>query len=248
MLTPRDGRGTSLRVSVYAAPRRASTMAAATSAKVTSSSIGTGTLALSGNGFGTGASTAVGQLRQPADGDPAAGHERPAAGLLGVGPHRVRAVRRRPRGRHPLRRHVLRRAVLLARRARHRHLCRLRGDSLRRLPQRGASRPGGRGARRSASPSSTSGGTSTTTTSPDAVTLNTRLADTCPDDPTKLCDTDQLVAQTYLPCHQSDPSDCALFAERPATGTTTPSTASRSTASAGAWTPRRTTPTPWSCR
>ncbi|MFL6100446.1 MAG: S8 family serine peptidase [Actinomycetales bacterium] len=60
VLSPRDGRGPDLRVSLYAAPRRASIMAAATSAKVTTSSIGTGTLALSGTGFGSGVNTPPG--------------------------------------------------------------------------------------------------------------------------------------------------------------------------------------------
>ena len=53
-LSPRKTGGADLRVAVYAAPRHASTMAAASSATVTSASIGTGTLALSGNGFGSG--------------------------------------------------------------------------------------------------------------------------------------------------------------------------------------------------
>jgi hypothetical protein len=44
---------------------------------------------------------------------------------------------------------------------------------------------------------------------PDALTLNTRLSVDCPDDANQNCDTDQLIAQTYLPCHLPS-SQCDL--------------------------------------
>ena len=212
VLTPRDGRGASLRVSVYAAPRRASTMAAATSAKVTSSSIGTGTLALSGNGFGTGASTPPGTYAslltatqlQATSGQLPACSPSVLTGCLPFADARAADVR-----------YVGTSSDV--------PFCSHAGHGI-------DTCVGSRGETFDAylNVAITTWGPWRSPVGfaqfyvwwdvnndnvPDAVTLNTRLAIVCPDDPTKLCDTDQLVAQTYLPCHQSDPSDCALFAK-----------------------------------
>lgn len=212
VLTPRDGRGPNLRVSVYAAPRHASTMAAATSAKVTTSTIGTGTLALSGNGFGSGVSTASGtygslltaaQLQATSAKLP----DCSAAVLTGCIPYAdERAADLRYVGTSsdvPFCDHTGHGIDTCVG---------SRGDTFDAYVNVALTTWG-----RWRSPAGFAqfyvwwdvDGNGTA----DAVTLNTRLITTCQDNPAKQCPTDQLVAQTYLPCHQGVVSDCALFAK-----------------------------------
>jgi subtilisin family serine protease len=208
VLTPRDGKGVPLRVSVYAAPRRASTMAAASSATVTASTIGTGTLALSGNGFGSGASSASGtyaslltatQLQATSPQLPACSGS-VLTGCVPFSDDRAADIRYVgtssdapycDHGGHPVQTCVGNRGITF--------------DAL-------------------VNVAVTTWGAWRTPSSfaqfyvywdingdgiPDAMTLNTRLSDNCPAGSlTTLCDTDQLVAQTYLPCDGSDPSQC----------------------------------------
>jgi hypothetical protein len=199
-LTPRDGRGPDLRVSVYAAPRRASTMAAASSATVASST-GAGTLALSGNGFGTEETSgpSVYSSRVSATQLQATSPELPlcsqsaVSGCLPFSDDRAADIR-------------------------------YIGTS--------SDAPfcshGGHGIETCVDSHgpfdvylnvgiSTWGPWRTPSSfaqfyvfwnvnsdpAPDAVTVNTRLARPCPDDPSQSCDTDELVAQTYVPCHQA---------------------------------------------
>jgi subtilisin family serine protease len=212
VLTPRDGRGTTLRVSVYAAPRHASTVTAATSAKVTASAIGTGTLALSGNGFGSGASTPSGTY----------------ASLLSTA--ELQATSPKMPDCSPS---VLTGCIPYAD-ARAADVRYVGTSSDVPFCDHGGHGPDtcvGSHADVQDALLDVAISTWGPWRSPvgfaqfyvwwdvdndhvaDAVTLNTRLSDICPDDPTKICATDQLIAQTYLPCHQSDPSDCALFAK-----------------------------------
>jgi subtilisin family serine protease len=210
VLSPRDGRGPDLRVSVYAAPRRASTMAAATSAKVTTTTIGTGTVALSGSGFGSGVSTPSGsygsmvtaaQLQANSPQLPACS----ATVLTGCVPYSDA-------------------------RAADIHFVGTNSD----VP---FCNHGGHaidtclGAGATTQPALVEVALSTwgAWRSPvgyaqfyvwwdvnadglaDAVTSNVRLVDRCQDDSTRFCQTDQLIAQTFRPCHQIDVSDCALY-------------------------------------
>jgi subtilisin family serine protease len=207
-LAPRDGRGADLRVSVYAAPRRAATMAAASSATVTSATIGTGTLALSGNGFGLGPSSASGtyaslltatQLQAtsaqlPSCASSTATNCLPFADDSAADIRYVGTSSDAPYCNHGT--HGIETCVDASN---HTYPALLNVA----ISTWGAWR----------TPSSFAqfyvwwdiNGDGT----PDALTLNTRLSLPCSDDPAQECDTDQLVAQTYLPCHQPA-SQCDL--------------------------------------
>jgi hypothetical protein len=207
-LSPSDGRGADLRVSVYAAPRRASTMAAASSGTVTSAAIGTGTLALSGNGFAPTGTTSgsydslltASELQatsaqlplcaQSSDPDQSClpFSDESAADIRYVGTsseapycnHGVHGIEtcQDSSGTFDVLLNVA-------------------------ITTWGAWR----------TPSSFAqfyvfwdvNGDHT----PDALTVNTRLSLLCADDTHQSCDTDQLIAQTYLPCQQSS-SQCDL--------------------------------------
>jgi subtilisin family serine protease len=217
VLSPRDGRGPDLRVSVYAAPRRASTMAAATSAKVTTTSIGTGTLALSGNGFGSGVRTpsgAYGSLLTAAQLQ-ANSPQLPACSvtvLTGCVPYSdARAADLHYVGTNsdvPY--------------------CNHGGHAIDTCLGSGATTQDAIvevalstwGAWRSPVGYSQfyvwwdlnqPGDLSDPQHLPDAVTSNVRLDDRCQDDSTRICQTDQLIAQTFLPCHQINLSNCAMY-------------------------------------
>jgi subtilisin family serine protease len=210
VLSPRDGRGPDLRVSVYAAPRRASTMAAASSAKVTTSSIGTGTLALSGTGFGSGVNTPSGSYgslltaTQLQANSPQLPDCSPTV-LTGCAPysdakaadiHFVGTNSDVP-------------------------YCNHGGHAIDTCLGSGATTQDAIvevalstwGAWRSPVGYSqfyvwwdiNNDGLA------DAVTSNVRLDDQCQDDSSRICQTDQLIAQTFLPCHKTLLSDCALY-------------------------------------
>ncbi len=207
VLAPRDGRGATLRVSVYAAPRHASTMAAASSAKVTASTIGTGTLALAGTGFGSGASTGSGtyaslltatQLQATSAALPACTPTL-LVGCLPFTDERAADIRYvgtssdAPycnHGGHTIETCVGSRGVTY--------------DALLNVAVTtyGAWRTPAGFAQFYVWWDVDGDGV------PDAMTLNTRLSDSCPGDPSDQCDTDQLVAQTYLPCQSGDPEVC----------------------------------------
>ncbi len=207
VLSPRDGRGSDLRVSVYAAPRRASTMSAAGSATV-SSATGQGTLALSGNGFGTSQSTgphvytsllSATQLQATSPELPLCSQSA-VSGCLPFTDDRAADIRYVgtssdapfcAHGGHGIETCVDSHGQLF--------------DAYLNV---GVSTWG---------PWRTPASFAqfyvfwnvNSDPAPDALTVNTRLTTACPDDANQRCDTDELVAQTYVPCHQAA-SQCDL--------------------------------------
>jgi subtilisin family serine protease len=220
VLSPAD-RGPDLRVSVYAAPRRASTMAAASSGKVSTASFGTGTLALSGTGFGSGANSASGTYASllTATQLQATSAQLPSCASVSGADPAVPCIPFTDEKAADIRYVGTSSDV---------HYCTHDASS-------GIAECVGKDAKGHRTTfdalvnvAVTTWGTWRTPATfaqfnvwwdtngdgvPDAVTLNTRLSNPCTGDSLDTCGTDQLVAQTYLPCPSSDahPDEDCLY-------------------------------------
>ncbi len=195
VLSPRDGRGSDLRVSVYAAPRRASTMAAAGSATVSSSS-GAGTLALSGNGFGTSQGSgpsiysslvSATQLQATSPELPLCSQS-PVSGCLPFSDDRAADIRYVGTSSD---------APFCSHGAHGIETC-VSGSTLFPAYLNVAVSTWGPWRTPSSFAQFYVFWNVNSDPAPDAVTVNTRLTEACPDDANQRCDTDQLVAQTYV--------------------------------------------------